>query len=267
MAGPQKTVSLTPGLRALLDTTSERWLINAVEGWQAEDTAGNRRDPGWFHPSDLSHTCDAYLAFAFLGAPKRKDTDPRKRRVLDNGLSRDADWKRYLRESGLSIVPRGVGADCPGCGWKNADGRHICIPEVRVRGEFDDLVQNQYTKEHRIFEFKTKNDNLWKKLAAPDPDHIVQVQPYMVARALINTDIVYENKDNQELKAFTIAFDRELWQSTIERIQRIIDMLANGYSPDRVPEPFETSCTFYPICATSHFPDMVERYKQERGIA
>lgn len=265
------TERVKPGLAALLESTGEKWLISHVEAWQEKDREGTRSDPGWFHPSDLSHQCDAYLGFLFVGAVRRQAERPRLRRIFDNGHGRDRAWKRYLDESGLSLVKFAPRQVCPRCGADGPDGkgvdrRHICIPDVRVRGECDDLVRNPHTSKVSVFEFKTKNKELWSKLKGPDPDHIIQVQPYMVGQDTDETVIVYECKNCQDLKSFIIPFDRELWQRSIDRIQRIIDHLAEGQAPVRTPLKFDSQCGFHPICTNADFRELVTNYKEKAGL-
>jgi hypothetical protein len=184
-AGPK----LSDGLKAAVDVANggPKWLEHQVDAYLANKTDGDRRDPGWFHPSSLHHPCDAYLTFEFLGVRKRVGNVPaRTRRIFDNGHGRDRDWKGYLEGAGLSVAHLRPRELCT-CGqiWANTmdelremktvapdadiklwDGRHICLPDLRIRGDFDDLIVDPHdqSREVVIHEFKTKNLALWKKL-------------------------------------------------------------------------------------------------------
>lgn len=256
------------------------WLLAELEQrWPAPN---KRVDPGWFHPSALSHPCDAFLAFQFLGIQPRMDLPkPQTRRIFDNGHARDRDWKGYLEDTGLSVaswqhsakhalLSDGAPCICP-CGTPCPPPRHICIPEHRIRGELDDLVVVP-GKPLSVFEFKTKNSNLWDTMTGPDSDHIVQVQPYMYATGAKQTQIVYENKNNQQLKEFTIDFRPLLWDSIVLRVHKIMDQLATGQTPLRTPSKYETECDFFipteefPGCSMANFTVEVDDYRKRQGL-
>ena len=256
---------MEPGLKGLLDLQGDNWLVNHVYAHLSKDDSQRRIGSGWFHPSSLSVKCDALLAFEFLGAPKRTDLDPRTQHIFSVGHDRDRTWKRWLRESGLSLVSEDR-SDCARCGILDVDGRHICIPSARIRGECDDVVRNPFTLAPSIFEFKTMNDWQHKSLAMPLPEHVIQVHPYMHAKAILSAVIVYENKNDQKLKSYTVNFDHDTWLWIVERCQRILDLLSRDFAPERTPTSFETSCDFFPICSTAEFPALVEAYRTKAGL-
>lgn len=242
---------MAPGLKALVSMRGKDWVTNHVEAWHLRDDKA-RLDPGWFHPSSLSHVCDAYLAFQYLGmAPRPNNVEPRTLRIFDVGHNRDHAWKRYLKESGLSIVK--PGNPCEKCGARNKDGRHICMPELRIRGDFDDHIRNPITGRTAIFEFKTKNTDLFGKLKAPDREHIIQVHPYMAAKGELETIIMYENKNTQDLKPFEVGFDQAIWDGIVARVLRIREQLENGWAPTRTPDAYETRCAFFDRCGSFDF--------------
>jgi len=94
----------TPLARILAARTGQ-WLVAHVENWH-EKSDKHRADPGWFHPSSLGSSCDALLAFDYLGIKAKSTHTARTLRIFNNGSSRDKDWKRYLRSSGLSLIER-----------------------------------------------------------------------------------------------------------------------------------------------------------------
>lgn len=244
-------VKVSGGLKALVNMRGEDWVVNHVEAWALRDNKP-RIDPGWFHPSSLSHSCDAYLAFQYLGlAPRSDNVAPQTLRIFDNGHNRDEAWKRYLKASGLSMVA--PGNPCAGCGARNRDGRHICFPDLRIRGDFDDHIRNPITGRTYIFEFKTKNEYLWTKLKEPDPEHIIQIHPYMAAKGEKETVVMYENKNTQQLKPFVVGFSEATWNGIRERVLRIRNQLENGWAPTRTPDSFETKCDFYDRCGSFDF--------------
>ncbi len=240
------------GLRALVDRNDDNWLITTVDAY-LEKTAESRRDGGWFHPSSLASVCDAKLAFEFIGALASSDwINARLCRIFDNGHGRDKYWKGYLGKMGVSLVPRhpngtDIRGDCDDCGLRRVTGRHICIPELRLRGEFDDHVRNPHDGTEHIFEFKTMNDNQWKRLKEPLPAHMIQVHCYMAGANVRDGMVMYENKNDQLLKQFNVPFDYGLWTPLVERLERIVKALKAGYDPDRIPDRCD-GCQFQETC-------------------
>lgn len=227
------------------------WLLPHVEDWHEKSYGKGRVTPGWVHASELDGSCDAYLAFCYLGV-KKLGARPtaRVQRIWDNGTGRDRYWKLYLRRSGLSIIK------------KNED-RRIIIPEVRIVGEFDDLVRHPLTEEQWIVEFKTMNSGQFSTLHQPMPGHKVQVHSYMFAKLVQRSCILYENKDNQEVKVFQQHFDASLWNNLVARLQRVLDSLDNGIFPERTPMKNESWCPYQYIC--SHFEMDLEQWQKIRN--
>lgn len=212
-----------------------------------ERTAESRTDPGWFHPSDLHHPCDAYLAFAYLGSPKIETTTARVQRIFDMGNGRDAYWKQYMRGAGLTV-----------CG--SDDDRRFEIKRLHLRGECDDIIRHPITGQIYIAEFKTKKQELWNKMAGPDESHLTQTQCYMAGHGINDTLIFYENKNTQAVKVFHIPFDVEMWEGIAQRIQRVLSQIETaGQEPVRTPTAY---CPYTQICASHDFtkPDEDSSY-------
>jgi len=213
--------------------TPGRWIISALESVQESHGTG-RQDPGWFHPSSFGNDCDARLAFAFLGAPAVQDVAARTQRIFDNGSGRDSYLKADMARSGISLITR-------------EEDRKIIIPELRIRGELDDLVQNPVTKQIAVVDYKTMRLEEWDVLETVKIAHHLQLHPYMFAKQTTHGFVLYENKNNQEFKVHQADFNQSTWQTEIvDRINRIITGLQNGYV-NRTP----TGCRSCPYFANS----------------
>lgn len=236
------------------------WLADAVDEWLVRaDAARPVREPGWFHPSSLGSECDAFLAFDYLGLPRQGNVNAENLRVLDHGVDRDLAWKRYLRGAGLARRAEDK-RDCDRCGKANVDYRHVCIPELRLRGECDEIVEHPVTGEEYIAEIKTKRQELFQRLSAPDHPHVLQVHAYMAALGIKNAFIVYENSNTKAVKVFPVQFDVTIWRGVTERLERIRAQLESGVEPERTPSQWETSCPFYRICSTTHLAAEAKRH-------
>lgn len=240
---------VTSPLRRLANLrTPGRWFIDALEAVQ-ESAGKGRTDPGWFHPSDFGHPCDAFLAFRFLGAPSTELISARLRRIYDLGSARDLQLKRDAKRAGISLI-------------KKDEERSIVIDSYRIRGELDDLVQNPVTNEIYVIDYKTMNDKEWQALEEVKPSHHLQVMPYEYAKEVYNGLVLYENKNDQQLKAKPANFMGKVFQTEIvERVERIIQGLNKGYV-NRMPIPNDSQCPFYGICSHAS----IEQLKEASGL-
>lgn len=205
-------------LKRLVDRTKSggAWVIAGLEAVQETRGAG-RSDPGYFHPSDFGNECDAYLAFKFLGAPAFQIIAARTQRIFDLGHARDEALKRDMKNAGLSII-------------KKEEQRKIAIPELHVRGELDDVIQNPITKELYVVDYKTMRPGEFEELKEVKFWHHIQVHIYMFAKQIFKGFVLYENKGTQELKVKEANFNNELWETyVVQRIQRVMDGLAGDF--------------------------------------
>lgn len=221
------------------------WLLSRIDG-VLESSGESRSDPGWFHPSDLSHPCDAYLAFKYLGAPSVNTITARVQRIFDLGNARDVSLKDAIQATGTSLI-------------KRPQDRKIVIPLYHIRGEIDEWVENPLSKERFIVDIKTMHDEAWKALEEAKPEHVIQMHPYMFAKETYQALLLYENKNNQEHKMKLTKFINNIWQQGIvERIERVLEGLSKGYV-NRTPIPNDSSCPFYGICSSNRIAELKER--------
>lgn len=226
-----------------------RWLIAAIEGVEESNGMG-RFDPGWFHPSDFGHECDAFLAFRFLGAPAIEAISARTRRIFDLGSARDVDLKRDIGLAGVSLI-------------KEPEDRSIVIPAVYIRGELDEWVENPITKERFVVDIKTMRPDLWEKIEETLPSHKLQLHPYMFAKETYKGLILVENKGNQDLKCLTTDWENKTWQEKIvDRVYRILTEL--GFNRVQRNPVHCSSCPFFAngICTANQ----IQKLKEESGL-
>ena len=181
------------------------WFVEAVESWH-EGLQVPRYDPGWFHASSLGKS-DEELIAAYRGEAAIELHDAKKLRIFDLGHNRDAAWKRYIAGAGLSLED---------------DGHHrlMRVGWLRLTGECDEIVHDPDGR-LCIIEVKTKNNHLFNALTEPDAVHVQQVQAYMGGMGIDQTIIVYENKNNQEIKAFYQEREPLLWAAIVTRLKRL----------------------------------------------
>lgn len=237
-----------PGDEALKRLANMRrpanWIISVLESGQASEGSG-RVDKGWFHASAFGDPCDAKLAFQFLGAPSIQVIEPKLQRIFDYGNIRESYLRHYLQLAGVSVL-------------STKEERQIVIPHLYIKGEMDDMVAHPITKERHIIDYKTMHRDRFEKLDAAVPGHFIQVQPYQFATNVFKAFIIYENKDNQNLKAFSANFDGQLWQTGfVERVERILTGLQHN---EVYRNPIACSqCPFRNICPTNNIAELKEK--------
>lgn len=219
MAEPSPLKRLVNSIR-----TPGGWVISALERAQESSGAG-RHDPGYFHPSNFGNDCDAFLAFRYLGAPAEENISARTRRIFDLGSGRDTYLKQDMRNAGISLIKMVCESEYE-AGFYTEGDRGILIPHLHIRGELDDWIYNPQNKEKFVIDFKTMNSVQWEALTAVVHSHHLQVLCYEYGKETYKGFVLYENKNNQELKIFSADFDGRMWQTEIvERVNRIIEGL------------------------------------------
>jgi hypothetical protein len=220
------------------------WLISVLESVEESNGQG-RTDPGFFHPSDFGHICDAYMAFKFLGAPAVESIPARLRRIFDHGSGRDYYLKADSKKAGISLIK------------KEAD-RKISIPHLHIRGELDEWVINPANGRKYVVDFKTMNTNEFQALKEVKSSHHKQVHPYMKAKETYEGIVLYEDKNDQNLKAMPADFDKTIWQDEIvDRVDRVLHGIRTGYIK-RTPIANDASCPFYNICTIANLGKLLE---------
>jgi CRISPR/Cas system-associated exonuclease Cas4 (RecB family) len=107
-----------------------------------------------------------------------------------------------------------------------------------------------------VLEIKTKAEFMWKKMVEPDPDHVLQVTPYLMilrdhggiaeddktvqsvkpVSGLRWVRFVYLSKGiNLDVKEFDIQITQKMEDDFLERIATLNGYLADGVLPERLP--------------------------------
>lgn len=237
-------------LKRLVDRNKSggAWVLSGLESVQ-ETRGSGRSDPGYFHPSDFGNECDAFLAFRFLGAPANSVIPARTQRIFDLGHARDKDLKRDMKKAGLSVI-------------KKEEERKIAIPEMHIRGELDDIIQNPITKELFVVDYKTMRPDEYQELEKVKFWHHIQILIYQFAKGLNKGFVLYENKGTQEIKVKEANFNVELWEvHVVDRVRRILDGLEGNFV-NRNPVSC-SRCPFYSngVCTGNEIATLKARSK------
>ena len=161
-----------------------------------------------FYPSALGSTCDRYLYASFNGLLQWEDLDPRIKRIFDVGASLEDRMDKYFTK--MNIV--------------KAREMSLKMDSPPISGRLDFLI-NHPTRGEAVLELKSINDRGFKELkSSPKHDHFIQLQIYL---NMLNKDygiVLYENKNDQNLKAFQVERDVDVWNTLLERCFAIMGM-------------------------------------------
>jgi hypothetical protein len=182
------------------------WLLERVDEWQ-QSTHEPRYHPGYFHASQLGES-DADLIAQYRGVLAYVPRDNDTLRIFDMGKGIDGDWKRYLKQSKLSVVA-------------DEEARHISMPYLRLSGDLDDIVQKSETGDWYVVEVKSTSAFKYSRLKGPEPQHLLQATCYMSATQIPRVIFVYQHRDTGRRRAFYRQFDHNIWSQIVQRLLRL----------------------------------------------
>ena len=176
---------------------------------------------GVFHPSTVSNTCDRFVWLVYHGHMPNTVLEPTVQRIFQNGNFLEDRVDKWF--TGLRILI----------------GREISVKYENppISGRIDFLIRHD---EHGIIpvELKSINTAGFGKLTRPKEEHFIQLQLYLQLGKYECGIVLYENKNDQQIKAFLVVRDDAVWESLLERCFRIQKM-------DTMP----LICTGAPWCA------------------
>lgn len=186
-------------------------LIEAIDQYLATRPKDRRRLK-CFHPSTL-HKNAEYLYHAYLNGDNNQDFEPRLLRIFDNGHGVHDRLQKYLKDIGMLI-----GAEVP-----------VENEEYEICGSADGILQ--LGSREGVLEIKSINSNGFYSTHEPKPEHLIQVNVYMFCLDIPRGCILYENKDNQELKEFYVMLDNGILDPVLQKIQLVQSWIREGTKP------------------------------------
>lgn len=105
-------------------------------------------------------------------------------------------------------------------GWLLQAEESVEIPHLKMKGTMDGRLEWG-----SILEAKSINSNGFRSVSSfgAKKDHVYQVHAYMLASGMRQANIVYENKDTQEMKEFVVHADDEVLMAVSREFQELYD--------------------------------------------
>ena len=184
----------------------DRWLLKSID----DAIAYKNRPPskGKFYPSLFGNPCDRYLYMAYNGLLDWDEIDARIKRIFDHGGTFEERMKKYLKKADIYID----------------DEISVKLDSPPISGRIDFLIEHGKHGETPL-ELKTIKDEDFKQLKeSPKHEHLTQLQIYLNLRGYKYGVVVYENKNDQKLKAFKVNVDKDMWETILDRCKSIMEM-------------------------------------------
>lgn len=121
----------------------------------------------------------------------------------------------------------------------------VRYPELNLTGTIDGI-----TSEDAIVDFKSINSRGFGDLIAARRDHVQQVHSYMLATGLQKGMVLYENKDNQEMKEFHFDRDEEIIEKIRSGYEELNALEDQGILAEPLPDPSCFECRYCPFNRT-----------------
>jgi len=163
---------------------------------------------GVFHPSQVGQPCDRLLYLGYSGLLEAYTIVPKLARIFGCGSALEDRVATYFMDMGV-LLEREV---------------PVTYDEPPISGRIDFIIDHG---EHGPMpvELKSINNAGFNKLTAfPKPEHLVQLQLYLALWPVEYGTVLYENKDNQDLKAFLVKYDKQKIDVIFNRCKAIMAM-------------------------------------------
>ena len=193
--------------RSELKIVQDRWLVKSFDQALRQEQRPARK--GVFYPSALGSSCQRHLYNCYNGLVHTETISAVSRRIFDCGDYLGYRYEKYFEKMGILL-----GTEL-----------HITSELPPISGRLDFLI-NHEEKGATIVELKSINSKGFDDLTKPKPEHTIQTQIYLNLSPHSYGIVLYENKNNQKIKAFGVDKDPEIWNTLIEKCVEIMNLTA-----------------------------------------
>jgi CRISPR/Cas system-associated exonuclease Cas4 (RecB family) len=127
-------------------------------------------------------------------------------------------------------------------------------PQELISGRADAIVSDG--KNLYVVDIKSMNSMIFRNLEAPKEENIDQIQLYLHYFKIPKGILLYVNKDNQNLKEFTIEYDRKRTLNLLKALNETKKKIDSNIIPDRLPDYPQNwqcqYCQFKEVCTMAN---------------
>ncbi len=186
-------------------------LIKSIDEYLASRPEQGRRKH-CFHPSSL-HKSAKELYHYYLNGDSDQDFEPRIIRIFDNGQDVHKRIHNYLKKVGVLLQ-----TEVP-----------IRNEEYEISGHMDGIIKINGVE--GVLEIKSMNSTQFHSCLEPKPEHLIQINAYMFCSGIPRGCLLYECKDNQDLKEFYVKQDKIILDAILEKIRYVQASIKEGKEP------------------------------------
>jgi CRISPR/Cas system-associated exonuclease Cas4 (RecB family) len=179
-----------------------------IDNFYLSQTRDRERTKFWISEAGK---CARQIYFYFKKYPK-KEKDARVLRIMDHG-----DYTHMRIMSVLFALGLVKAAE-------------IDIPSQEIVTGRADAIVNIEGKPN-VVEIKSISSYGFQYLEKPRREHLCQIQLYMHYFKIEQGILIYENKDNQDLKEFIVNYDEKIAKSLLEEFEILKHMIENNIIP------------------------------------
>jgi len=176
------------------------------------------RDKSHFYITDAGK-CPRAIYFKFKKAP-RKEPEARILRIFDHG---DYTHLRIMNVLFSLGIVRAAEIKIP--------------PQEIINGRADAIIG--FEGKPYVVEIKSSSQYKFGKLDTPEPEHLKQIQLYLHYFKIPQGILIYEDKNNQELKEFIVKYDPTLVQNTLKEFEILKEQIQKDVIPP-IPSGIES---------------------------
>lgn len=187
--------------------TQDKWLLKTLDSYLEGEFSPMEANK--FYPSALGNPCDRYLYLAYNGFIKERPLDAKLQRIFDNGSYLEDRMDKYFTDLGILM--------------EREKSVKLAYPVISGRVDFILKHEVYSTIALELKSINSRGFNILKK--GPKPDHEIQLQLYLNLLPLDHGVILYENKNDQQLKAFELERDPIKYREVTDRCLRIMKMI------------------------------------------
>ena len=214
------------------------------------------REQHHFYVTDAGR-CPRSTFFKFKNVP-RKEMEARILRMFDHGdYIHQLIMKPLLSIREIRVVASEVNIP----------------PQELITGRSDAIISDG--KELYVLDIKSMNSMIFKSLEQPKEENIDQIQLYLHYFKVPKGILLYVNKDTQELKEFSVSYDKGRVNYLLKDLQDLKTKIDSNIIPDRIPiypKGWQCQyCQFKEICGMTgvgeinweKFKERIEKVTQE----
>lgn len=177
-----------------------------------EQAPGKIRD--YFHLSEIGKSKKEI--YESMRKPESRKTDATLQRIFDNGNYMHSRYYKYLAEMKLLVAAE--------IDVVNNDLFH---------GRADGILTDG--KDLYVLDLKSMNQFPFANLKEAVKKDVLQIQFYMYYLNIPKGILLYENKNNQDIKTFIVELDKNMVEKVIEEFKKLKEIILQGLVPEDKP--------------------------------